>query len=207
MPSNKVTQGAQLGQPEVKLGIIPAYGGLQRLPRLVGPARAAELCVDGEPSDADTALEIGLADAFAPSASALPRAVARQLADGTRPVRRRDWDAIAVGHRSQVKELFARPTVQQLLSTPPPEPGDAQDLRVARTAAAGEILRAIQFGYTHGFDEGFRNDAKLFGAIAASPGGQEWVNRFLTKDRRQSSFLTLLPPESLHASRRPPAAV
>jgi enoyl-CoA hydratase len=204
-----VTQGAQLGQPEVKLGIIPGYGGLQRLPRLVGPARAAELCVNGEPIDADTALEIGLADEFVPSASALPRAVsvAQQLADGTRPVRRRDWDAIAVGQRNQVKELFARPTVQQLLNTPPPEPGDAQDLRAARTAAAGGILRAIQFGYAHGFDEGLRNDAKLFGAIAASPAGQEWINQFLTKDRRQSSFLTLLPPESVHASTRRLAAV
>ncbi|MCK7507630.1 MAG: enoyl-CoA hydratase-related protein [Desulfobacterales bacterium] len=39
----------RIGQPEVKLGIIPGYGGMQRLPRLVGPAQAAEMSINGEP--------------------------------------------------------------------------------------------------------------------------------------------------------------
>jgi enoyl-CoA hydratase len=204
-----VTEAAQLGQPEVKLGIIPGYGGLQRLPRLVGPATAAELCINGEAVDAHRAVEIGLADEFAPSASALPRAVAvaRQLVDGTRSVRRRDWNAIAASQRDELRALLARQTVQQLLMARTPPAGEAQDLRAARAAAARDILRAIQFGYEHGFDQGLRNDAKLFGAIAASPAGQEWINRFLAKDRRQSSFKTLLPAEGFRPFRRPLAAV
>ncbi|HUK12958.1 MAG TPA: enoyl-CoA hydratase-related protein [Thermoanaerobaculaceae bacterium] len=51
---------AKFGQPEVKLGLIPGYGGTQRLPRLVGRARALELLLTGRPIDAATALQWGL---------------------------------------------------------------------------------------------------------------------------------------------------
>src|SRR5438874_8861727 len=53
---------AQLGQPEVKLGIIPGAGGTQRLPRLVGAAKAAEMCATGEPISAADAFQHGLVD-------------------------------------------------------------------------------------------------------------------------------------------------
>jgi enoyl-CoA hydratase len=59
---------AKLGQPEVKLGIIPGYGGTQRLPRLVGRARALEMILTGEPISAQTALEWGLVNRIAPTA-------------------------------------------------------------------------------------------------------------------------------------------
>ena len=53
---------AQLGQPEVKLGIIPGAGGTQRLPRLVGVAKALEMCAEGNPISATEALRVGLVD-------------------------------------------------------------------------------------------------------------------------------------------------
>ncbi|MDX1982875.1 MAG: 3-hydroxyacyl-CoA dehydrogenase NAD-binding domain-containing protein [Bryobacteraceae bacterium] len=53
---------AQVGQPEVKLGIIPGAAGTQRLPRLVGVARAVEMCQFGEPVKAPAAAELGLID-------------------------------------------------------------------------------------------------------------------------------------------------
>lgn len=54
------SENAKLGQPEVKLGIIPGYGGTQRLPRLVGRGRALELLLSGEPIGAAEAHRIGL---------------------------------------------------------------------------------------------------------------------------------------------------
>ena len=53
---------AQVGQPEVKLGIIPGAGGTQRLPRLAGVAKAVEMCVDGKPVKATEALKFGIVD-------------------------------------------------------------------------------------------------------------------------------------------------
>jgi 3-hydroxyacyl-CoA dehydrogenase len=53
---------AQVGQPEVKIGIIPGAGGTQRLPRLAGVAKAVEMCALGEPVSAQDALAVGIAD-------------------------------------------------------------------------------------------------------------------------------------------------
>src|SRR5919108_1160573 len=54
------SEGAKFGQPEVKLGITPGYGGTQRLPRLVGRGRALQLLLTGEIIDAAEALRLGL---------------------------------------------------------------------------------------------------------------------------------------------------
>jgi enoyl-CoA hydratase/carnithine racemase len=57
-----VADNARMGQPEILLGIIPGAGGTQRLPRLVGPARAKDLIYSGRQIDCVEALHIGLAD-------------------------------------------------------------------------------------------------------------------------------------------------
>jgi enoyl-CoA hydratase len=63
---------ARLGLPEVKLGIIPGYGGTQRLARLVGRGRAMELLLTGEPIDAAEAYRIGLVNRVVSAADLLP---------------------------------------------------------------------------------------------------------------------------------------
>jgi len=201
-----VTENALLGQPEVKLGIIPGYGGMQRLPRLIGPSVAAEICVNGEPVDGSTAVSLGWADEFVPSSSALPSAVAaaRDFAAGRRPVPRRNWDSLAGRWKDELARLFARPEVKAILESATPGKESAGNVRAARLAAARDALLAMKYGFEHGFAEGLRNDAGMFGAVAASPGGQEWVGRFLAKDAAQSSFLTILPPAEPGETERPP---
>src|SRR5690349_16743564 len=55
-------RAAQVGQPEVKLGIIPGAGGTQRLPRLTGVGKAVEMCAEGAPVKAEDALKCGIVD-------------------------------------------------------------------------------------------------------------------------------------------------
>src|SRR5580692_3009696 len=63
------SETARLGQPEVKLGLIPGYGATQRLPRLVGPSAALRLILTAEIVPASEALRIGLVDEVVPAAA------------------------------------------------------------------------------------------------------------------------------------------
>ena len=69
------SENAVMGLPEVKLGIIPGYGGTQRLPRLVGPGRALELILSARNVKADEAERIGLVNRVVPLAELLNEAV------------------------------------------------------------------------------------------------------------------------------------
>jgi len=69
------SDNAVMGLPETKLGIIPGYGGTQRLPRLVGPGRALELILSGRNVKADEAERIGLVNRVVPQAELLTEAV------------------------------------------------------------------------------------------------------------------------------------
>lgn len=73
------SEKAVVGLPEVTLGIIPGYGGTQRMTRLVGPAHALELITTGRKIDAQTALSIGLANRVVSAEELLP--ACRQLAE------------------------------------------------------------------------------------------------------------------------------
>ena len=70
------SETARLGQPEVKLGLIPGYGGTQRLPRLVGQSMGLKLLLTGEMIGAAEALRIGLVDEVVPPQRLMERAEA-----------------------------------------------------------------------------------------------------------------------------------
>ena len=76
-------ESATFGQPEISLGIIPGFGGTQRLPRLVGEAKALEMNLIGDPIPAEEAYELGLATRVVPDHELLDTALAwaRKLAD------------------------------------------------------------------------------------------------------------------------------
>ena len=76
-------QSAMFGQPEVKLGIVPGFGGTQRLPRLVGVNKALEMNLVGDAILADEAYEFGLVNAVVPDHELFETALAwaRKLAE------------------------------------------------------------------------------------------------------------------------------
>ena len=93
------SEAAKIGQPEVNLGLIPGYGGTQRLPRLVGRGRALELLLTGEPIDAQEAWRIGLVNRVVPAAEVVPaaQALAARLAAKAPQAVRAILDAVARG--------------------------------------------------------------------------------------------------------------
>jgi enoyl-CoA hydratase len=76
------SEAARLGQPEVKLGLMPGYGGTQRLPRLVGKGAALKLLLTGDMVGAEEAFRIGLVDEVVPAEALMARAemLARSIA-------------------------------------------------------------------------------------------------------------------------------
>lgn len=69
------SEGARFGQPEVKIGLLPGFGGSQRLPRLIGKGRALELLLTGGMIDAGEALRIGLVNKVVPAESLVETAM------------------------------------------------------------------------------------------------------------------------------------
>jgi enoyl-CoA hydratase/carnithine racemase len=109
-------EDAQLGQPEIKLGVIPGAGGTQRLPRLVGPGRAKGIIYSGRFVSAQEALQIGLVDAVHPAQEVFDRALeaAGQYAKGPLAALRSAKVAVNWGARGDFRsalvlerELFA----------------------------------------------------------------------------------------------------
>jgi 3-hydroxyacyl-CoA dehydrogenase len=141
---------AQVGQPEVKLGLIPGAGGTQRLPRLAGVAKAAQMCAGGEPVTAADALQAGILDRVV-DGDLLQGAVAfaREVADrGGPPRKTRDLtDKIA----DRAAALGALQTVREAVRK-----------RARGLMAPGKALDAVEAAVTLPFADGIRREAELF---------------------------------------------
>ncbi|HMT32095.1 MAG TPA: enoyl-CoA hydratase-related protein [Dermatophilaceae bacterium] len=104
-----VGASAQMGQPEILLGVIPGMGGTQRLARLVGPTKAKELCFTGRFVKADEALAIGLADRVVPDDQVYAAAVefCRQFVGGPAVALRATKEAIDRGIETDLESGLA----------------------------------------------------------------------------------------------------
>ena len=100
------SENAQLGLPEVTLGIIPGYGGTQRMTRLLGKGRALELICSGERVKADEAARIGLVNRVVPLDQLLPTCeeLARKIAARAPLAVRAAIEAIVIGSEMPVEE-------------------------------------------------------------------------------------------------------
>jgi enoyl-CoA hydratase len=97
---------AKVGQPEINLGLIPGFGGTQRLLRLTGRAAALELCLAGAPIDAARALQLGIVNRVVPAAELETQtmAFAEQLANAAPLALRGMLDCINVGGECGIEE-------------------------------------------------------------------------------------------------------
>ena len=106
------SDAARFGQPEVKLGLIPGYGGTQRLPRLVGPGHAAQLLLTGEIIDAAEASRIGLVNRVVPAAElmSVTEALLRQILANAPLALSRILDSLRRGTSAPTTEMYALET-------------------------------------------------------------------------------------------------
>jgi 3-hydroxyacyl-CoA dehydrogenase len=155
---------AQVGQPEVKLGIIPGAAGTQRLPRLAGVAKALEMCVDGNPIKAEDALKSAIVDRLIES-DLLTGAVkfAKEVAD--KPVRKTRERAERLGTPAQNATLFAaaRATVRK---------------KQRGTIAALAAIDAVEAATKLPFEEGVAEEQKLFAKCLFSEQSKALIHVF-----------------------------
>lgn len=105
---------AKVGQPEINLGLIPGFGGTQRLLRLAGRAAALELCLTGTPIDAQRAYELGIVNRVVAAADleAETMALANRLASAAPLALRGMIDCINVGGESGIEEALEYESAQ-----------------------------------------------------------------------------------------------
>jgi 3-hydroxyacyl-CoA dehydrogenase len=139
---------AQLGQPEVKLGIIPGAGGTQRLPRLVGVQKALEMCAEGNPISAENALRLGLVD----------RLIEGDLRSGALAFAREVASAPARKTREGNDKLFGVGAGAQLFAAARERAGSKQ--RGMRAALAA--IDAVEASTKLPFEEGCQVERRLF---------------------------------------------
>jgi 3-hydroxyacyl-CoA dehydrogenase len=171
---------AQVGQPEVKLGIIPGAGGTQRLPRLAGVAVAVEMCAGGKPVSAEQALRYGIIDRLIEGdllAGAL--AFAREVAGKPAP-KTRERNA-KLGTPEQNAALFAatRETARK-----------KQAGLMASLAAIDAIEAAVKLP----FDKGCEVEQKLFGECLFSDQSKALIHVFFGE--REVAKIPDIPKET-----------
>ena len=105
---------AKVGQPEINLGLIPGFGGSQRLLRLAGRAATLELCLTGAPIDAARALQLGIVNRVVPAAEleAETMRLATQLANAAPLALRGILDCVNVGGECAIEEGLGYETAQ-----------------------------------------------------------------------------------------------
>lgn len=176
-----------LGPPEVKIGIIPGFGGTQRLPRLVGLSNALEMILPGKSVYAKKAKKIGLADEVTYRETLLD--VAMNIAN--QAVGKPRKTGIRAKRSFLIRLLESNPLTRTLV------------YRTARKSVLSETrgnypapiaaLDAVRYGLSHGLSAGYENEARTLGALVVSEVSKNLINVFylneaLKKDLSPSQF-------------------
>jgi 3-hydroxyacyl-CoA dehydrogenase len=160
-----IAPSAQVGQPEVKLGLIPGAGGTQRLPRLAGVAKAVEMCAFGAPIKAQEALASGIVD---------------QIIEG-------DLRAGAIAFANEIATRpfpKTRDRNQKLTDTDPAIFASARDQ--ARKKLRGQTaplaaIDAVESATKLPFADGLQHEAALFNECLRSPQSKALIHAFFAE--------------------------
>jgi 3-hydroxyacyl-CoA dehydrogenase/enoyl-CoA hydratase/3-hydroxybutyryl-CoA epimerase len=178
----------QIGLPEVQLGILPAAGGCQRLPRLIGVRAALDMIVAGKTERASKAFRLGMVDELVPPPilADITIAAARRMAGGWRPKRKRRGglmgfllDGNPLGRRIVFRA--ARKQVWERTGGHYPAPFAA--------------IEAVEHGMRHGIAEGLKREAQLFGQLAVTDVSRKLVQIFFaTNQLKKDPGVANAPP-------------
>lgn len=161
----------KLGLPEVQLGVIPAAGGCQRLPRLIGTRAAVDLILTGRSLTSVRAKRLGLVDQVA------PQSILRRVAGNAATRLAAGWQPPARGPKGALAFLLDRNPIGRRLVF-----RQARKQVMARTAghypAPLAAIEALRRGLTHGESAGLEREAELFGALAVGPVSRRLVQIF-----------------------------
>ena len=169
---------ARVSFPEVKLGLLPGAGGTQRLPRIIGAARALKIILSGAPAGADEALSLGIIDQI----------IAGDLGDG----------AVAAAEKLAAKAAPPRKVRDLSPEGGTPELFAAERKRIARRSrgliAPGLIIDSVENACTLPFDEGMKKEREFFEVCRESE--QSRAQRYVFGAERAAAKVKDLPPQT-----------
>ncbi len=184
---------ARLGQPEVKLGLIPGGGGTQRLPRLVGVDKALAMIVGGDPIGGEEAKRLGLVDEIVDgdlTAGAI--AFAERVVNEKRPLRKvRDLgDKVAAARgKPEIFSEFRKSVARQTRGFKAPE----------------ACIRAVEAAVSLPFDQGLARERELFIETLNSP--ESKAQRYFFFAEREAAKIPDVPAETPAAEIRKAAVI
>src|SRR5689334_4195766 len=173
--------GAQLGLPEVKLGILPGSGGTQRLPRIVPVAEAVRMMTTGNPISAEKALQLGLVDEVVTGDDLLTAAIgyANKLVAEKKPLRRiRDRTAQVEGNVAQVFAKMREMVAKESRGYPAPL----------------EIVACVEAAVTKPFDEGRKFERERFAHLVETSESRALRHAFFAE--RQTTKIPDVPEDT-----------
>jgi len=157
----------QIGLPETQLGIIPGWGGSQRLPRLIGLGAALDIICAGKSVSADKARRIGLVDAAVPSV--VLRETATRLALGQQRVKRK---SLWTQNWWPMRRFICRVARKRVL------------LRTeGRYPAPLRAIDAMEEGLRGALHEGLEGEAKIFGEVSVTPQCRNLIRLFFLREK------------------------
>src|SRR5262245_20100034 len=175
-------KSARFGLPEVKLGLLPGAGGTQRLPRVVGPQKALQMIVSGDPIGADEALKVGLIDEIVDGdLTASGVAFAEKVLGEKRPLKKiRDLtDKIApVKGKPEIFAEFRKSVARQTRGFRAPE----------------NCIKAVEAAVELPFDQGIRRERELFTELLNSP--ESKAQRYFFFAEREAAKIPDVPADT-----------